>query len=78
MTSKIKLKIHILDNKALILSHYRSLSFDCFLFLRVTCKYGGHNSPLNNTRSHEIYGWSRARVGLGVVRVYGKWGVRTK
>ena len=47
-------------------------------FLRVTCKYMSHNSPLNNTGSHEIYGWSRARVGLGIVRVYGPWEIWTK
>ena len=46
-----------------------------FLFLRVTCKYGSHNSPLNNNRSHEIYRWSRARAGLAV---RGPWEVRTK
>ena len=60
MISKIKLKIHVLGNKVLFLSHYQSLAFVFFLFLLVTCKYGSHNSPLNNTRSHEIYGWSRA------------------
>ena len=44
----------------------------------MTCKYGSHYSPLNNTRSHEIYGWSRACAGLGVVRVHGPWEVRLK
>ena len=73
-----KLKIHVLCNKALFLSPYRSLSFIFFLFLRVTCKYWSHNSPLNNTRSHMIYGWWRVRAGLGVARVYGPWEVRTK
>ena len=55
-----------------------TLSFDFFLFLRVTCKYGSHNSPLNYTRSHEIYACSRAPVGLGDVQVCGPWEVRTK
>ena len=96
--SKIKLKIHVLGNKALFLSIFLSLSitlclslqgslslslslsFVFFLFLRVTCKYGSHNSPLNtgNTRSHEIYGWSPALADLGVVQVCGTWGVRIK
>ena len=90
MISKIKLKIHILGNKALFLSIFLSLSlflslssalslsFVFFLFLRMTYKYGSHNSPLNNTWSHEIYGSSRARADLGVVRVYGPWEGRTK
>ena len=44
----------------------------------VTCKYGSNISPLNNTRSHEIYGCSRAPADLGVVRVYGPWELRMK
>ena len=76
MISNIKLKIHVLGNKELFLSIV--LSFVFFLFLRMTCKYESHNSPLNNTRSYAIYGWSRARAGLGVVRVYGPWKIRTK
>ena len=43
----------------------------------LTCKYGSHNSPLN-TGSHEIYGRSRARAGLSVVRVYGPWEAHMK
>ena len=60
----------------MFLSHYRSVSF--VFFLMVTCKYGNHNLSLNNTRTHEIYGWSRARAGLGVTRVFGPSEVRTK
>ena len=75
---KDQIEDSVLGNKALFLFHYRSLSSAFFLFLSVTCKYRSHNSPLNNTRLHEIYGWSRARAGLGVVRVYGPWEVRTK
>ena len=77
---KIKLKMHVLGNKALFISIFltSSLSFDFFLFLTVTCRYGSHNSPLNNTKSHEIYGLSRARADLGVVQVCGPWEARTK
>ena len=71
MISKIKLKIHVLGNKALFLSVFLSLSlsvsitlslslslsFVFFLFLGVTCKSGSHNSSLNNTGPHEIDGW---------------------
>ena len=83
MISKIKLKIHVLSNKALFISLSfsislsLSLSFVFFLFLNMICKYGSHNSPLNNNRSNEIYGWSFARAGFGVVRVYGPCEVRT-
>ena len=48
-----------------------SLSFDFFLFLRVTFKYGSNNSPLNNTRSYEIY-------GVSCPYGFGSWEVPTK
>ena len=68
MISKIKLKIHVLGNKALFLFIFLSLSLSIALSpsfvslsqAAVTCKYGSHISPLNNTRSREIYGCSRA------------------
>ena len=86
MMSKIKLKIHVLDNKSLFLFIFLSLSLSIALSpsfvslsqAAVTCKYGSHILPLNNTRSREIYGCSRAPAGLGVVRVYGPWELRTK